>query len=143
MMKNTQSKYDSLEYATELKEVGFTEAQAKVQAKALFQIVEQQLVTKQDVQNLEDKLTSNTESSETKINYKIDKLEAAVNHKIDTLEAAVNHKIDTLDHKIDTLETTLNLNIISTKNDVIFKLGGLMVFLFTASGVLLRAFGKV
>lgn len=132
MMKNTQSKYDSLEYATELKEVGFTEAQAKVQAKALFQIIEQQLVTKQDVQNLEDKLTSNTESSETKINYKIDKL-----------EAAVNHKIDTLDHKIDTLETTLNLNIISTKNDVIFKLGGLMVFLFTASGVLLRAFGKV
>jgi hypothetical protein len=51
-MSNTQSRYDSLEYASELKEVGFTDQQAKTQAKALFRVIDQQLVTKQDLKEL-------------------------------------------------------------------------------------------
>ena len=41
--------FDTLAYAKKLKEAGFTEAQAEVQAEALANIIDQRLATKQDI----------------------------------------------------------------------------------------------
>ena len=76
IMANTQPKYDSLEYASELKEAGFTDQQAKVQAKALFRVIDQQLVTKQDIKELE-----------TKLSYDIKELELKTAHQMKELES--------------------------------------------------------
>lgn len=42
--------FDTLLYAKKLKEAGFTERQAEIQAEALVEIVEDKLATKQDIE---------------------------------------------------------------------------------------------
>lgn len=49
--------FDTLEYANELKAAGFTDLQAEAQAKALARIVQETLTTKQDLRDLEYRLT--------------------------------------------------------------------------------------
>ena len=45
--------FDTLAYAKKLKSAGFTEQQAEVQAEALASLVNEQLATKRDLQELE------------------------------------------------------------------------------------------
>lgn len=87
IMSNTQPKYDSLEYASELKEVGFTDDQAKIQAKALFRVIDQQLVTKQDIKELEGKIAFDMKELEAKLSYDIKELELKTAHRIKELES--------------------------------------------------------
>jgi|JI102314A1RNA_FD_contig_123_48954_length_468_multi_4_in_2_out_0_1 hypothetical protein len=49
--------FDTLQYAKRLKQAGFTEEQAEVQAEALKELIDDQLITKQDIKILEYKLT--------------------------------------------------------------------------------------
>ena len=49
--------FDTLAYAKKLKAVGFTEEQAEVQAEALSDLINDQLSTKQDLKELELRLT--------------------------------------------------------------------------------------
>jgi hypothetical protein len=44
--------FDTLMYAKKLKEAGFTEQQAEVQAEAMKEIIDNQLATKQDILDL-------------------------------------------------------------------------------------------
>ncbi len=44
--------FDTLTYATKLRDAGFTQEQAEVQAHALADIVEERLATKQDIATL-------------------------------------------------------------------------------------------
>ena len=48
--------FDTLAYAKKLKSAGFTEEQAEVQAEALAGLVNEQLATKRDLQELEMRL---------------------------------------------------------------------------------------
>ncbi len=45
--------FDTLAYAKKLKEAGFTEQQAEVQAEAMAELVNEQLATKRDLKELE------------------------------------------------------------------------------------------
>lgn len=58
-------KFNSLDYSNRLRKVGFTEEQANVQATALFSIVEDQLLTKQDIKEL----GGGIKELEVKMNY--------------------------------------------------------------------------
>jgi hypothetical protein len=49
--------FDTHEYVKKLKSVGFTEEQAEVQATALADLIDEQLATKQDLRELELRLT--------------------------------------------------------------------------------------
>ena len=49
--------FDTLQYAKRLKQAGFTEEQAEVQAEAIKQLIDDQLITKQDIKMLEYQLT--------------------------------------------------------------------------------------
>ena len=48
--------FDTLAYAKKLKEAGFTEQQAEVQAEAMAELVNEQLVTNRDLKELEMRL---------------------------------------------------------------------------------------
>lgn len=50
--------FDTLAYAKKLKEAGFTETQAEAQAEALRAVVDSNLATKQDLKELESRITS-------------------------------------------------------------------------------------
>jgi len=58
--------FDPLRYAKQLEEAGFTRAQAEVQAETFFGIVNENLVTKRDLQELENKLVQTIKELESK-----------------------------------------------------------------------------
>lgn len=49
--------FDTHSYVKKLKAVGFSEEQAEVQAEALSALIEEQLATKRDLKELEERLT--------------------------------------------------------------------------------------
>lgn len=63
--------FDTLQYAKRLKEAGFTEQQAEVQAEALKEIIEDKLATKKDLKQLEDKLIYKMQELESRLSYKL------------------------------------------------------------------------
>jgi len=54
--------FDPLRYAKQLEEAGFTREQAEVQAETFFGIVNENLVTKRDLKELENKLALEIEN---------------------------------------------------------------------------------
>ncbi len=48
--------FDTLAYAKKMKAAGFTEQQAEGQAAALAEVIDERMATKQDLQNLEERL---------------------------------------------------------------------------------------
>jgi len=55
-MSNTALSFDTLQYSKKLKEAGFTEQQAEVQAEAIRELIDEKLSTKADLKMLEYRL---------------------------------------------------------------------------------------
>ena len=64
-MSAAMNHFDTLEYSSALRKVGFTEEQANVQAKTLLMVVEGQFLTKRDLK-----------ATETQLSYEIKELES-------------------------------------------------------------------
>lgn len=69
--------FDSLGYFERLKAAGFTEEQAKVQANALRDIIEERLATKADIVQLEERLTNEMQKLELRMTLKLGAMLAA------------------------------------------------------------------
>ncbi|WP_418764651.1 hypothetical protein [Mailhella sp.] len=69
--------FDSLGYYEKLKEAGFSDEQARVQANAMREVIEERLATKADLQLLEDRLTSEMQKMELRITLKLGGMMAA------------------------------------------------------------------
>ena len=76
--------FDSLGYFERLKDAGFTEEQAKVQANALREIIEERLATKADLVQLEERLTNEIRKMESEMQ----KLELRMTLKLGAMLAA-------------------------------------------------------
>jgi adenylosuccinate lyase len=63
--------FNSLTYARKLKEVGFTESQAEVQAEALASIVESELASARDLKETEAALKRDIKEVEAKLEAKL------------------------------------------------------------------------
>ncbi len=62
----TQS-FDTLGYAKKAKQVGFSEQQAEFQAEALFDLINEKLVTKQDVEEAKRELKQDIEEAKREL----------------------------------------------------------------------------
>jgi hypothetical protein len=58
--------FDTLSYAKKLKSAGFTEEQAEIQAETFLAIVQEQLVSKRDLKELENELKKDIKALEVK-----------------------------------------------------------------------------
>ena len=76
--------FDSLDYFEKLKDAGFTEEQAKVQANAMREIIEERLATKADLVQLEERLTNEIRKMESEMQ----KLELRMTLKLGAMLAA-------------------------------------------------------
>ena len=84
---------DTLEFATKLKAGGFTEQQAETQARAIAEIVEKQLATKQDVEVREADLKRDIHESENRLEVRIKELEISLKKDIEVLRAEMKKDI--------------------------------------------------
>ena len=63
----TTMTFDSLGYFEKLKAAGFTEEQAKVQANAMREVIEERLATKADLIQLEERLRNEIRKMESEM----------------------------------------------------------------------------
>ena len=63
--------FDTLTYAKKLREAGFTEQQAEAQAEALKAVVDDNLATKQDLKELEARITHEMKQMESRITIRL------------------------------------------------------------------------
>lgn len=73
----TTMTFDSLGYFEKLKAAGFTEEQAKAQANALREVIEERLATKGDLVQMELRLTSEMQKLELRMTLKLGAMLAA------------------------------------------------------------------
>jgi hypothetical protein len=124
---------DTLEFANKLKAGGFTEQQAETQARAIADIVEKQLATKQDVENRETDLKRDIQESENRLELRIKELETSLRKEIELLRAET---------KKDLAET--GRSIAETKADLIRWVVGVGVLQLTIiTALLLKLVDKV
>lgn len=67
---STALAFDTLQYAKRLKQAGFTEEQAEVQAEALSELIDERLATKLDINELKRDI-KDLEKSMEQMGYKI------------------------------------------------------------------------
>lgn len=143
-MGQPQRIFDSLAYLNELKSVGFSEKQATVQAERLFDILDNQLLTRQDMHDMEMRLSNdikrvdfNVKDVELRLSQSIQQVDS----KISDVELRLSKEIQQVDSKVTTLEskiTALESKIDVVKHDLLTRLGGLMVVLVTLLGVFIK-----
>lgn len=109
--------FDPLKYVKELENVGFTREQAEVQAETFFSIVQEQLVTKHDLKELENELKHNAQMLDNELKQNMKELENKLTQNIKELEAkttlefeAIRRDIETIRRDIKELEVELKQN---------------------------------
>ena len=73
----TSTTFDTLGYFEKLKAAGVPEAQAKVQADALRELIDDRLATKQDLRELETRLDNKIEKLEYRLTIRLGGMMAA------------------------------------------------------------------
>lgn len=98
---------DTLDFATKLKAGGFTEQQAETQARAIAEIVERQLATKQEIAEHEANIQRDIVESENRLEYRIKEVE----YRIKEVETSLRKDIEILraETKRDIAETKAEL----------------------------------
>ncbi len=134
---------NALRYTKNLEKVNLTSEQAFMITNNMVEFVEENFVTKSDLQinriQLENKMDSIAFNLDRKIdtvaatlNHKIDEVAVTLNNKIDTVAETLNNKIDTvaatLNHRIDQVEMKLDSKIDNLHDKIIIKIGGMIGF---------------
>lgn len=102
--------FDVISYMKRLQAAGVTEAVATIQAEALAEVIENDLVTKKDLKDLSQELRTEMQLLEQRLDHKID------------------HQINQLDRRMDKLENQLD----KVTYQLTIRLGSLL-----AAGILL------
>ena len=126
--------FDTLEFADQLKGVGFTDEQARVltelQRTATDNTLEQarhdyhldDVATKRDMKELETTLNRDLKELETRLNNNLKELETKLNHNLKELETTLNHNLKELDislrHEIELLRADTGRMIAETNQRI-------------------------
>lgn len=78
-----------MDYVDDLVKAGFNEAQSKAQAKALFRVIEQNAVTKQDLKELEVKLSTEMKELDVRLTTQMKELELKIAHEMKELGSSL------------------------------------------------------
>jgi hypothetical protein len=106
---------DTLEFATRLKAGGFTEQQAETQARALADLVEKQLSTKQDVESHEQNLRRDIETLRLDVKRDIEVLRAELKKDLAETKAELIRWVV----GVGILQTTLVIGVLARLAKVI------------------------
>lgn len=87
--RNPGVPFDPLKYAKRLEAVGFTRAQAEEQAETFFAVVQEQLVTKQDLKDSEVALRQDLKDVEIRLSQEIKDLESKTSTQIKEIDLKI------------------------------------------------------
>ncbi len=117
--------FDPLKYAKQLEQAGFTREQAEVQAETFFGIVNENLVTKRDLKELENQLIQTIKESENKTALELENIRRDIKESENktTLELEnIRRDIENIRRDIKELESKTALEFeamrLSTKSQI-------------------------
>ncbi len=79
---STALAFDTLQYAKRLKQAGFTDEQAEIQAEALSELIDERLATKLDLKELERAMKLDTKGIEERLSNKINEMSYKITIKL-------------------------------------------------------------
>jgi predicted phage-related endonuclease len=130
--------FDTLTYAKKLRDAGFTQEQAEVQAHALADIVEERLATKQDIATLHRDI----KELEAALKRDIKELEAALKHDIKELETSLKRDMKELETSLHRdmkeQETSLQRDMKDMEYRMTIRLGAMLAVSITIMGALVK-----
>lgn len=131
-MIHTSIMFDTLQYSKKLRNAGFTEKQAEIQAEAFAEIIEDKLVTKKDLKDAEIGLKQDIKNLEIATKQAIKNLEIATKQDIKNLEIATKQDIKSLEistkQDLKSLEKEFRLEMKVLENRITIKTGSIMAF---------------
>ncbi|WGS86091.1 DUF1640 domain-containing protein [Methylomonas sp. UP202] len=101
---------DTLDFANKLKAGGFTDQQAETQARAIAEIVERQLVSRQDFDQHQSEIKRDIHESENKLEIRIKELETTLRKDIEILRAET--KRDVAETKAELIRWVVGVGIL-------------------------------
>jgi DNA anti-recombination protein RmuC len=139
--RNPGIPFDPLQYVKRLEAVGFTREQAETQAETFLSIVQEQLVTKQDLKESETQLTTHMKEIEAQLTTHIKEIEAQLTTHIKEIEAQLTNRIKEIEaqltNRMKELEIKTTLKIEVLKRDLKIWFGGMLVGLVVVmSGIM-------
>lgn len=114
MKQNEAVIFDTLSYSKELQAAGFTPEQAEVQARTFLRIVEDRLVSKRDLKELENELKHDIASIKKETQVEIEKIYIEI----------ANVKKD-LELEIAKVKSDLKLDIENVRKDLMLEIEGM------------------
>ena len=116
--------FDTHAFVKQLTEAGMPEPQAEVLARTQAALIDERLATKEDLQALESRLSSQLKELETRLINQNKELDARLTSQNKELDARLTHQIKELDarltHQISEMESRL-------KYDLTIRLGSMFV----------------
>ena len=110
--------FDPLKYAKQLEQAGFTREQAEVQAETFFSIVNENLVTKRDLRELENKLVQTIKELEIKTSHDIKESENKTTLDIKELDSKTVLEFENIRRDIKELDSKTALEFANIRRDI-------------------------
>jgi hypothetical protein len=132
--------FDPLKYAKKLEEAGFTREQAEVQAETFFGIVNENLVTKRDLKELENQLIQTIKESESKTALELENVRRDIKeleNKTALEIENVRHDIENVRRDIKELESNTKIQMEVLRRDLKIWFGSMLVTVIVAFSTLL------
>jgi len=119
--------FDTLTYAKKLRDAGFTQEQAEVQAHALADIVEERLATKQDIATLRRDM----KEMETSLKHDMKEMETSLKRDMKALETSLHRDLQERD-------TSLHRDMKDMEYRLTIRLGAMLAVSITIMGALVK-----
>jgi hypothetical protein len=117
----------ALKYVKMLEGTGITREQAEAHVQIISDILEGDLVTKQDLLN-----------SEQNMKNAFERFETSINTSITQLDSKINTSVSRLDNKIDTAVTQLESKILQSEYRMTIKLGSIVTVAMAAMTAIIK-----
>ena len=127
--------FDTLSYAKKLQSAGFTQEQAEIQAETFFEIVQEQLISKQDMYDTERNLKYDIDNVRKDLTTEIDNVRKDLTTEIDNVRKDLTTEIDNvrkdLTTEIDSVRKDLTAEISNVNKDLKIWFGGMLIVAVT------------
>ncbi len=131
--------FNTLKYAKMLEEVGFSRVQAETSIKILAETMEDKLATKQDLKDLETRMTSSIAQLDAKVDSSVAQLDAKIDSSVAQLHLKIDSSVARLDSKIDHMAAQLESKMDRLESKLTVRLG----LMFAAGITVLTALQKL
>lgn len=119
--------FDTHAYIKKLKAAGVPEEQAEVHAETIAQLIEGELATKRDIEELRQTMKRDIEEFRQDTKRDIEALRLATQRDIEELRQTTKQAIEGLRRDMKELEITLRRDMADTKADMLKWTAGLLV----------------